>query len=101
MRDYKFSLVIDDKDIITKLREQNPFARCAFDEKGESTNEWTWIDHVLEMLEFSKSYPDTVFGLILEERWGMEHIIKYFKNGKYYDMPAKIVYDDFNEELLK
>lgn len=72
---------------------------------GSVTEDWyndscKWYEHVEDMTEFSKKFPDVVFELegIGEENGDMWK--EYYKNGKYQHCPAKITYEEYNPNKL-
>lgn len=64
-------------------------------------DEWNkWYDHDEEMLELSKQFPETVFCLEGEGEESGDIWRTYYKNGKAQHCPAKIVFDEYDENKL-
>jgi hypothetical protein len=53
------------------------------------------------MRAFSKIYPNTLFKLKGEGEEAGDVWIKYFKNGKMQSCPAKITFEEYDENKLK
>jgi hypothetical protein len=88
-------------EIIDALRGENEEAEYSFNEAGEAEEENTWYEHVKEMAEFSKKYPDVLFCLEGEGEESHDLWEKYFLNGKVQLCPAKIEFDEFDEAELQ
>lgn len=81
---------IDHKRLISELIDFWPFGQ-----------ECKWYEYHGDMIEYSKKHPSCIFIL---KGVGEEHPdiwVAYFKNGKTYKEKAKIVFSDYNEQLLK
>ena len=68
---------------------------------GSQCESIKWYDFEKDVKEFSENYPDQLF-----EWWGEgeeqgDLWRAYVKNGKYKLIKAKIIYDDFTEDMLK
>lgn len=85
--------IADIADVITQISDYNWG-------DGLTIND-IWYDLVSYMKELSKRYPEHVFQLdsVGEESDDIWRV--YFKNGKSHDANTKIVYEDFDERLLK
>lgn len=60
-----------------------------------------WYDYDIDMMKLSMRFPSLVFilhgnGESSEDLWDA-----YFKDGKIQYCPARIVYDEYNEDALK
>jgi hypothetical protein len=73
----------------------------AVDMSGDTNDSVKWYDHEEDMKELSKIYPEVVFKLKGEGEEGGDIWVKYFKNGQMQDCPAKISFDEFDENKLK
>ena len=60
-----------------------------------------WYRYEKEMKEFSQKHPNVVFEISGEGEENGDLWKAYFKNGKMQMCKAKIIYDDFNENLLQ
>lgn len=67
-------------------------------EYGESCK---WYDWRLTMVEYSKRHPNVVFKLHGEGEESGDIWNAYFKNGKHQVYRARIVFDEYDEELLE
>lgn len=68
---------------------------------GRTYDSVKWYQHEKDMKELSEKFPDVVFELSGEGEENGDIWKKYFKNGKMQACHAKIVFDEFNEELLR
>jgi hypothetical protein len=60
-----------------------------------------WYDHHDHMLKISTDYPDLIFTLKGEGEEAGDLWKKYYKNGKYQEARAQIVYEEYDESKLK
>ena len=67
----------------------------------ESGERGKWYEHVADMVELSKQYPENLFILNREGEESGHLERKYFKNGKVQYAPEKISYERFNESKLR
>ena len=70
--------------------------------------EWqsvTWGHMIDDCLRISKDFPNVLIKIELQDDNArvFENPFRnfYFKNGKYHQQTSKIVWDEFNEEMLK
>jgi hypothetical protein len=87
--------------VIDDLRSSNESAEYCLDFEGESEQAAKWCDHNLEMLDFSKKYPDLLFKLHGEGERNGDLWDKYYLNGKMQKCEAVIFYQDFDQNQLK
>lgn len=59
-----------------------------------------WYGHHEEMIELSKQFPETVFCLYGDGEESGDTWYEYYKNGKSQYCPAKITYDEYDENKL-
>ena len=59
-----------------------------------------WYDFVVDMKKFSRAFPKTVFKLHGEGEQNDDLWDAYFKDGKWQNCPADIIYPDYDEEKL-
>lgn len=90
-----------DKKVLIKLfRENYEDARFAIDEDGEAYEEVKWYSSVNNLTEFSINFPHAIFVLDClgedGERWR-----NYVSNGKSQEVRPKLIYPEFDWELLK
>jgi hypothetical protein len=88
----------DNEDSIWEHIEDNEDLSYAV---GEYSQECKWYDNEKDMRAFSKIYPNTLFKLKGEGEEAGDVWIKYFKDGKMQSCPAKITFDDYDENKLK
>lgn len=60
-----------------------------------------WYYCSVDMKEFSRAFPDVVFRLHGEGEESGDLWDAYFKNGKWQECRADIIYPDYDEEKLK
>lgn len=60
-----------------------------------------WYSHERDMGEYSKKYPDIIFTLEGDGEDSDDMWKAYYRNGKSYYVKPKIVYPDYNENLLE
>lgn len=60
-----------------------------------------WYTYLVDMIEFSKSYPKIIFKLIGEGENNDDLWHCYFQNGKYQMCKAIITYPKFNPDEMK
>ena len=60
-----------------------------------------WYNCHEDMIAYSKKYPNTVFCITGEGEEAGDLWKTYFKNGQSQQVKAKIVYDEYNADLLK
>lgn len=87
--------------IIADLRESNDDAYYAISEEGHPTDPAKWYDAEVDLLAFSKKYPDVLFTLSGEGDDPDDLWVKYFKNGKVQTSYAKITYEPFDPAKLE
>ena len=64
------------------------------------SEEAKWYDSDEEMKELSKQFPETVFCLYGDGEESGDTWYQYFKNGKSQYCPAKITYNEYDENKL-
>lgn len=60
-----------------------------------------WYNHEEDMIEVSRTFPDTLFELHGEGEEPGDLWRKYFKNGKIQRCPAQITYEEYDESKLQ
>lgn len=60
-----------------------------------------WYDWPSHMKELSKRYPEHMFQLDGDGEDSDDIWRVYFKNGKSHDANTRLIYEDFDERLLK
>ena len=68
---------------------------------GLFDDELKWYEHESNMREHSLNHPNVLFRLDGEGEESGDIWIEYYKNGKMQKTKAKLMFDDFREELLK
>lgn len=104
---YQLTIQKDDKYLIDKdkfiqqLKEIAGYTFYAY-ESNEflSSDGIKWYDHNIDMQCISKDFPDVIFKLCGEGEIGEDLWQAYFLNGKIQRCPAKITYDEFDENKL-
>jgi Fe-S oxidoreductase len=91
----------DGDDPIAVLRGFSEEASYAIDENGDGQDSTKWYEHDEDMVRLSKMFPDIVFKLTGEGETPDGLWECYYKNGKIQHCPARIIYDDFDEEKLE
>lgn len=88
--------------LIFKLRKNFLGAKYALTEKGNTlkkSNDWVlWKE---DMISFSQEYKNVLFKLHLEGEDQGDLTDAYFLNGRYQLCPAKIVYQEFDENTME
>ena len=77
------------------------FDEDVYDLEFDMTDECKWYDYDQEMLELSRQFPETVFCLYGDGEEGMDVWYKYYKNGKSQYCPAKVTFDEYDENKLE
>ena len=90
-------------DILTEIKAaaldfDNLF--YAVDGNGETYDSIKWYDHERDIIKLSKLYPDVIFDLYGEGEDNEDIWHKYFLNGKIQRCPARIAFDNFDEQKL-
>jgi hypothetical protein len=98
---YELLIRKGNSDLISEFLKENEYAEYALNEDGSSNETCTWYDHEDELKEFSLKHPETIFELRGEGENSGDIWILYVKNGKSQIYKAKIVFDDFNENMLE
>lgn len=96
-----YTLKCDNYEIISQLREENDHAKYALDNNGEPRDDCKWYEHEKDLRIFSKKHPDVLFILEGEGEETGDIWKEYYKNGKMQQVVAKIVFDSFNDNLLR
>lgn len=100
----EYELQLEDTDspikIIDTFRKDCPLAKVAFDGNGEFNTDIKWYSHKEDLLNISKKYPEVLFilegvGDNADDVWRL-----YARNGKSFRAMAKLIYPEFEEELL-
>ena len=97
---YKLQVEGGDRSLIETLRQENQNAMLAFDDYGETFSEQKWYDYEEDMKSFSKKHPNVLFVLKGVGEENCDIWIAYFKNGLMQYAKVKLVFEDFNENLL-
>ncbi len=98
---HELEIVKGDNDLIEAFREVSEGAQCAINGSGDSEESCKWYNHQDELKKFSLLHPEALFKLSGEGEEGGDIWCEYYQNGKMQLCKAKIVFDDFNAELLK
>ena len=98
---YEIDVVKGDTSLIVDLREFSENAKYAINDSGDSEDSCKWYKHQDDLKRFSLLHPEALFKLSGEgeENGDMWH--EYYRNGKMQLCKAKIIYDEFNADLLK
>lgn len=83
----------NETDYEAEISELADYGNC-FDD------ECKWYEHENDMRAYSLKHPQTVFALKGEGEESGDIWTEYYKNGKMQKCKAKIVVDDYNENLL-
>ena len=95
-------------DIIKDMRKSFNGANYALTVRGYFIDEYEWFHHQVNLLDFSKKYPQILFiigseptgaredGRMVSRLWR-----KYFRDGKLQVSAAFWSFDDFNEDMLR
>jgi hypothetical protein len=89
------------ESILEQVDGQFEDLEWAVDFSGDTNDSAKWYDHEIDMKKLSKIYPDIVFKLKGHGEESGDTWIKYFKNGKMQNCPAKITFDEYDEKKLK
>ena len=90
------------EDIIADLRKDpESWAAFAFNEQWVCEDTVKWYDYEIEMLAFSKEYPDTLFILSWDGEESDDFWKHFFRNWKWYRVQWEITYPFFSEADLK
>lgn len=98
---HSLEIVGGSNDLIAELRDFSEDAAYAVDENGDSSDSCKWYRHQDEMKAFSLKHPEVVFKLIGEGEENDDMWHEYYKNGKMQIVKAKIVFDEYCEDLLE
>ena len=98
---YSLKVKLGNTDLIPKFVKESESADFALQENGRTNESCKWHSHEEDLKEFSKQHPEALFELTGygEERGDMW--IKYFQNGLVQVCKAKIIFDDFDYNLLR
>lgn len=89
------------QEVLEELGEEFDNLYCAVDENGDSYDAIKWYKHEDDMRQISSRYPDLVFALHGEGEEAEDVWYEYYKNGKVQSCPAKITFDEYDEEKLR
>ena len=98
---HELAIIKGSNDLIEELINDCEEAGYALEVNGDCRNECKWYDHKKDLIEFSKKHPDALLEL---SGVGEEHgdaWKEYYHNGKVQVCKAKLVYPEFNPELLE
>lgn len=98
---HELEIVKGDNDLIDEFRDISEDARHAIDSNGDSEESCKWCTHEDELRKFSLLHPEALFKLSGEGEESGDIWHEYYQNGKMQLCKAKIVFDNFNAELLK
>ena len=98
---HELEIVKGDNDLIGALREVCEDAQYAINVSGDSENSCKWYSHEADLKSFSLRHPNAIFKLSGEGEESGDIWHEYYQNGKVQTCKAKIVFDDFNADLLK
>lgn len=98
------SLIVENNDpnhkVIEEIRSRYPDAQEALVDDGESDQADAWYDYHTDLIEYSLLYPNLLLILHTEGSFLSESTRNFYQSGKHYQQAAKIVYDNFNPEML-
>lgn len=97
---YNLEMIEGSSDLIEGLLSECEEARYALGASGDCEQATKWYEHKRDMISFSKKHPDALFKLSGEGEESGDCWHEYYKNGKVQECKAKIVYPEFNEDLL-
>ena len=94
--------VIDgSNDLIEALINECKEASYALTSNGDCAQECKWYDHRLHLVAFSRKHPEALFMLSGEGEENGDAWREYYRDGKMQLCKAKLVYPEFNKELLE
>lgn len=85
------------QDIIQSLRTENDNANYALMSNGEGQEPCKWYEHELELIEFSKYYPDVLFILTGHGEDNEDMWQKKFLDGNCKRLKAIITFQEDEE----
>lgn len=89
------------QQVLAKEKERNAGEYMhGIESDGSSADTCKWYDHVKEMAEFSKKFPDVLFILSGEGEESGDIWRKYFLDGKVQVSKVKIEFDEFDQDKL-
>jgi hypothetical protein len=91
----------DNYELIEEFREANECARFAIDCSGDCEESCKWYSHEIDLRSFSKLHPEVLFTLKGEGEEAGDIWVEYYKNGLMQRVNAKLVFDEYDESLLK
>ena len=98
---HELSIPSGSDDLIEAFRGVSEEASYALLSNGDSDESCKWYRHQDELKSFSLLHPEALFKLSGEGEESGDIWVEYYQNGKMQLCKAKIVFDSFNEELLK
>lgn len=84
------------------IRNHDDLSYAVADIEGDwKCDSCKWYDHIKDMVELSKQFPDVVFELEGDGEESGDMWKEYYKNGLYQDCPAQIIFPGYNPDLLE
>tara|TARA_R110000850_G_scaffold7933_1_gene28877 strand:+ start:97 stop:399 length:303 start_codon:yes stop_codon:yes gene_type:complete len=80
-------------DYEQEISEASDYNSCFYDEIK-------WYSHKLDMIEYSKKHPDTLFKLTGEGEDQPDMWQEYYKNGKTHRIEGVVFFEEFHIEAL-
>ena len=97
---YDLEIIDGSSGLIKDLIDECEEAGYAFEANGDCSQECKWYDHKEDLTAFSKKHPEALFMLSGEGEDNGDAWHEYYRNGKVQVCKAKLVYPEFNADLL-
>ena len=97
---HELEIIDGSNDLISELRKECDEARYALEDDGSPEESSKWYNHDTDLKRFSQNHPEALFLLRGEGEDSGDIWREYYKNGKVQVCKAKLVFPDFNADLL-
>ena len=98
---HELEIIEGSNDLIEDLINECEEAGYALAPNGDCAQECKWYEHRADMVAFSEKHPEALFMLSGDGEESGDSWHEYYRSGKVQVCKAKLVYPEFNADLLK